>query len=75
MPYDAKSRLFRTAYHPLNNVFLHQRLNLARLSWQRPTFLCMNDNFGERPNPRVVALVRDTLERWFPTPSRFERSR
>lgn len=62
----------RTAYHPLNNVVAFQRASLARLRWQRPQFFCMNDNFGERPNPWVVTLVRDTLDRWYPRPSRFE---
>lgn len=61
-----------TAYHPLNNVPLFQRVNLARIGWQRPAFLCMNDNFGDRPHPRSVALVARALERWLPSPSRFE---
>jgi hypothetical protein len=60
------------AYHPLNNVPLFQRLNLARIGWQRPVFLCLNDNFGDRPNPRSVARVARALEAWLPTPSRFE---
>jgi stealth protein CR2/Stealth-like protein len=62
----------QTGYHPLNNVVAFQRANLARLRWQGPKFICMNDNFGDRPNPRVVALVRRTLETWFPARSRFE---
>jgi len=60
------------AYHPLNNVPLFQRLNLARIGWQRPAFLCMNDNFGDRPHPRSVAHVRHALQRWLPSRSRFE---
>jgi hypothetical protein len=63
----------QTAYHPLNNIYLFQRLGLARLRWQRPKFFCLNDDFGNHPNPRVVGLVRRELERWFPNPSRFER--
>lgn len=63
----------RTAYHPLNNVMAFQRASLARLRWQRPTFFCMNDNFDQRPDPRVVARVRQQLDAWFPAPSRFER--
>lgn len=63
----------RAAYHPLNNVLLFQRASLARLRWQRPKFICLNDNFGEHANPRVVRLVTDALERMFPDPSRFER--
>ena len=63
-----------TAYHPLNNVLPFQRVNLRRIAWQRPKFLCMNDNFGDRASTRVVALVRRTLDRWYPRPSRFELS-
>jgi len=62
----------QSAYHPLNNVVMFQHASLLRLRLQRPKFFCMNDNFGERPNPRVVAIVGAALERWFPTPSRFE---
>ena len=62
----------QAAYHPLNNVMAIQRASLLRLRLQRAKFFCMNDNFGAHPNPRVVTLVRSTLERWFPAPSRFE---
>ena len=60
------------SYHPLNNVPIFQRLNLARIGWQRPAFLCMNDNFGDRPSPRSVTHVARALDRWLPSPSRFE---
>jgi hypothetical protein len=60
------------AYHAVNNVLWLQWLGLRRLAWQRPLFLCLNDDFGERPNPRVVRLVRRTLDEWFPERSRFE---
>ena len=69
---DARETARLVGYHPLNNVALHQRLNLARLRARRPTFLCMNDNYGERPNERAVAVARTFLERWLPDPSRFE---
>jgi hypothetical protein len=68
---NGRARL-QTAYHPLNNLMIYQRANLARIGWQRPKCFCLNDNFGDHPNPRVVDLVRRTLERWFPEPSRFE---
>lgn len=61
-----------TAYHPLNNVMVFQRANLKRIAWQRPQFVCMNDNFGDRPDARVVALAGATLERWFPERSKYE---
>jgi hypothetical protein len=63
----------RGAYHPVNNLLLFQRLNLARIAWLRPAFLCLNDDFGGSPNPRVVAYIRRTVEAWFPDRSRFER--
>jgi Stealth protein CR2, conserved region 2/Stealth protein CR4, conserved region 4/Stealth protein CR3, conserved region 3 len=62
------------AYQPLNNIFLFQWIGLARLRWRRPKFFCLNDDFGVRPNPRVVGLVTRELERWFPQKSRFELS-
>jgi hypothetical protein len=69
------ARAYRdVAYHPLNNVPIVQRALFARLSWQQPKLFSMNDNFGARPNPTVVAMARRFLERWFPTPSRFERA-
>jgi hypothetical protein len=61
-----------SAYHPVNNIVPFQRAGLARLRWQRPKFICLNDDFGERPDPRVVALATRTLEDLFPGPSRFE---
>ena len=61
-----------SAYQPLNNFALFQRAGLARLKWQRPKFICLNDDFGERPAPRVADLVRHRRQRWFPERSRFE---
>jgi hypothetical protein len=64
----------QTAYHPLNNIMPFQRLGLLRIDWQRPKFFCLNDDFGGRPNESTVALARQTLDRWYPRPSRFELS-
>jgi hypothetical protein len=70
------ARAYRqAAYHPLNNIPLVQRALLRRLRWQQPKFFCLNDNFGERPHPAVVALVQRFLDEWFPNPSRFEAAR
>ena len=60
-------------YQPLNNVVPLQSLGMARLRWLAPKFACLNDNYGARPNPVSVRIVRRALERWFPTPSIFER--
>lgn len=64
----------QAVYHPLNNVVLFQRGGLARIEWRRPKFFCLNDDFGQRPNPRAVSVIRRALDRWFPEASRFERA-
>ncbi len=66
------TRMRHALYHPINNVSLLQRTGFARLAALRPKFACLNDNFGGRPNPAVVQLVRASLDRWFPRPSRYE---
>ena len=69
----ARSTMMRHAwYQPLNNVTPLQRAGFARLQWLSPKFACLNDNFGQRPNPRAVSVVQRALDRWFPSPSRFE---
>jgi hypothetical protein len=59
-------------YQPLNNVTALQAIGMARLRWLAPKFVCLNDNFGARPNPASVDAVRRALERWLPSPSPFE---
>jgi stealth protein CR2/Stealth-like protein len=59
-------------YQPLNNFAVLQSIGMARLRWFAPKFACLNDNFGSRPAPGAVAVIRRALERWFPTPSPFE---
>jgi hypothetical protein len=34
--------------------------------------MCFNDNWGENPNPRLIAMVRAFLEKTFPVKSPFE---
>lgn len=64
----------RAMYMPLENnrALAWAFTSLAR--WRRPKFLTLNDNFGDSPDPRVVARVRAFLEDYFPEPSSFERS-
>jgi hypothetical protein len=75
VPASRGASLRRTAYHPLNNVTLLQRASFARLRLQQPMFVCFNDNYGDSPSPAAVAIAREFLERWLPTPSRFELRR
>ncbi|MAA98216.1 MAG: hypothetical protein CMN86_07950 [Stappia sp.] len=60
-------------YASLENILPWTVFQLRRLEWRKPCTITLNDSFGTAPNPRVVAHVRKTLEKWFPTPSRFER--
>jgi hypothetical protein len=73
VPAGRAAVFMRTAYHPLNNIMTVQRASLARLRLQRPMFVCMNDNYGDSPSPRAVALARAFLDDWLPGPSRFEQ--
>jgi len=61
-------------YFPLENRLAQMRLQRAAAEVLRPKFITMNDNFGERAEPRVETYLRGLLERWFPEPSPFERS-
>jgi hypothetical protein len=68
-----KARVYRdSSYHGLENWRLPAALALTRLRLLRPKFYPLNDNFGEHPNPRVVAYVRRWLERAYPVKSPFE---
>jgi hypothetical protein len=67
-------RVYRdVSYLGLGNSPLATAIGLAWLRWRRPKLYCLNDNFGEHPNPRVVARVERFLEKTYPEPSRFER--
>ncbi len=60
-------------FHKLTNSVAAQRRGLAALERDRPKFYCLNDDQGDHPDPEVVALVRDFLDRTYPEPSVFER--
>jgi hypothetical protein len=61
-------------YFPLENRLWQMRLQRAGVELLRPKFVTLNDNFDERPDPRVEDYLRAMLERWLPEPSPFERS-
>lgn len=60
-------------YASLENLLAWTWLQLKMLEWRKPRTITLNDSFGGNPNPRVVRLVRATLQRWFPEPSPYER--
>lgn len=62
-----------TFYFGIENYTVYA---LWKFAWQRAIgakTLCLNDNFGDNPNERVVRLVRNFLERAYPAKSVFER--
>lgn len=61
-------------YASLENLRAWTWLQLRLLDWRAPQTLCLNDSFGQRPNPRVEAMVTRWLARRYPKPSRFERA-
>ena len=56
----------------VENFALWTRAQLALTGWRKPLTVTLNDSFEDAPNPRVVALMRAQLERWFPEPSPYE---
>jgi hypothetical protein len=62
----------KAAYLGLENLPRWMRVALAALRLWRPAFLCLNDGFGEHPDPGVVAELHRFLEALWPRPSRFE---
>jgi hypothetical protein len=64
--------LKESGYLGLMNSWILMQLGLGRLRRKKPKFFALNDNFGPRPNPRVVRSVRRFLESSFPDPSPFE---
>jgi hypothetical protein len=61
------------SYLGIENWLFMSVFGLANLLVRRPKWYSLNDNFGDRPNPRVVALIRRYLESTYPEPSRFEK--
>jgi hypothetical protein len=62
----------KAGYLGLENAPTAMALALRCLRLWRPVFLCLNDGFGEQPDPDAVARVREFLEGMWPRASRFE---
>ncbi len=70
-PEEVNNRL--QGYVSIENFTPWTWWQLRRLDRRQPLAVTLNDSFGARPNPRVVAMVRRWLERHFPEPSPWER--
>jgi hypothetical protein len=57
----------------INNDFVSQQKKLHWIRRLIPKFYCLNDNMGIKPNPQVIHLISDFLERCHPQKSRFEK--
>ena len=86
LPAALRARVpFRAAGYGIVNDPERTRRRMARLAAERPTFINVNDeaydswvvdgvdlNTAEMPNPESLAVFHATMERLYPTPSRFE---
>lgn len=59
-------------FHKIKNNFTRQLRALEKLENKKPKFYCLNDDQRDHPNPKVVKLVKDFLERKYPDKSQFE---
>ncbi len=60
-------------FHKLTNNFIRQKKALKKIEAKQPKFYCLNDDQGDNPNAKVVALVKDFLDRSYPEKSEFEK--
>lgn len=73
-PQTLPERLRGSMYMPLENSLPVARVLTTVARWRRPRMITMNDNFGDNPDPRVVRVIREFLDDYFPEPSSFELS-
>lgn len=59
-------------FHKMTNNYWWQKFQFALLNWVDPKFYCLNDDLGDNPGDKVVALIRDFLATRYPEPSSFE---
>ena len=60
-------------YVSLENLAPWTWVQLWRVLRRQPLSVTLNDSFGDTPNPRVEAMVRAQLDRWFPEACAYER--
>ena len=60
-------------FHKITNDFARQRRQFEKLRAMAPKFYCLNDDQRALPDPRVVRLVAEFLESYYPLKSEFEK--
>ena len=59
-------------FHKITNNLKKQENAIHALEKKAPKFYCMNDDQRDNPNPKVVELVQQFLDRQYPDKSNFE---
>ena len=72
-PIGIRDLLKINTFHKITNNLPYQQKALLKIEKKRPKFYCLNDDQRENPNPKVVNIVKDFLERNYPEKSSFER--
>jgi len=60
-------------YVSVDNIVPWTAWHVRKMMKRKPLTATFNDNFGARPNPRMVRWMRRWLEAQFPEPSPYER--
>ncbi|MCP3971408.1 MAG: hypothetical protein GY717_14020 [Rhodobacteraceae bacterium] len=60
-------------YVSIENFALWTWWQLQRVKSRRPLSITLNDSFDDAPKPRVEAMVKAQLNRWFPDPAPWEK--
>ncbi|XOV93985.1 MAG: Stealth CR1 domain-containing protein [Bacteroidota bacterium] len=61
-------------FHKITNNYSSQKNAFYKLEKKKPKFYCLNDDQKDYPNPAVVELVKEFLDRNYPEKSGFEIS-
>lgn len=62
----------KTFYLGLENNRLLTAAGLAIIKFMQPRMYCLNDNFGNNPDARIVNMTREFLDDYYPEKSSFE---
>jgi len=60
-------------FHKITNNLQKQQLAIQKMERKAPKFYCLNDDQRDNPNPNVVSLIKDFLERSYPEKAVFEK--
>ncbi len=60
-------------FHKITNNLSSQQRAIKNLEAKKPKFYCLNDDQRDNPNPKIVQLIKDFLNRQYPEKSSFER--